>query len=109
MTYSVDLRERAVGYVRDGGLRSEASRLYKINRKTLYHWLSADDLMPKRCGPRRRKLDKAALAAHVRDNADALLRERAAHFGVSGVAIWKALQQLKISKKNDTVRGESFR
>jgi transposase len=103
MTYSLDMRERAVCYVRDGGLRSEACRLFGIDRKTLYGWLRAQDLAPKRCGPRRRKLDKAALAAHVRDHADALLRERAAHFGVSGVAIWKALRQLKISKKNDAL------
>jgi hypothetical protein len=109
MTYSIDLRERTVGFVRDGGLRSEACLLYKIDRKTLYHWLSAADLRPKCCGPRRRKLDKVALAAHVRDNADALLRERAAHFGVSGVALWKALRQRKISKKNDAVQGELLR
>jgi hypothetical protein len=44
-------------------------------------------------------LDKAALAAHVRDFPEALLRERAAHFGVTINAIWVALKKLAISKK----------
>lgn len=105
MTYSVDLRERAVTYVRSGGLRSEACRLYSIDRKTLYNWLGANDLHPRVCGPRQRKLDKAALAAHVRCHPDALLRERAAEFGVSSVAIFKALRRLHVTKKNDALRG----
>lgn len=100
MTYSLDLRERAVTYVRDGGLRSDACRVYDIDRKTLYHWLRAKDLAPQPCGPRQRKLDKAALVAHVRAHPDALLRERAAHFGVHVNAIWVALRAQDIRKKN---------
>ena len=109
MTYSLDLRERAVSYVRDGGSQAEAIRLFGIDRKTLYHWLGAKSLSPKACGPRRRKLDKAKLAAHVRAKPDALLRERAAEFGVSSVAIFKALRQLDIRKKNDALCGDTFR
>jgi hypothetical protein len=45
------------------------------------------------------------LVVHVRAHPDALLRERAAEFGVSSVAIFKALRQLDIRKKNDAVRG----
>lgn len=104
MTYSLDLRERAVGYVRSGGRQQEASRLFGVSTRTLYTWLRSDDLRPKACGPRRRKIDKDALRAHVRDYPDALLRERSAVFGVSEVAIFKALRQLGIVKKNDTLR-----
>lgn len=103
MTYSFDLRERAVNYVRGGGLRSEACRLYSIDRKTLYHWLGANSLHAKPCGPRQRKLDKAALAVHVQAHPDALLRERASAFGVSPVAIFKALRQMRMTKKNDAL------
>ena len=109
MTYSLDIRERAVGFVQAGGSQAEATRVFGIDRKTLYHWLRCKTLVPKVCGPRRRKLDKAKLAAHVRACPDALLRERAEHFGVRTNAIWVALRQMDIVKKNDAIRGESFR
>ena len=104
MTYSLDLRERAISFVKQGGSKSEAARVFGIKRQTLYNWLEAKDLAPKRCGSRRRKLDKAALAAHVRAYPDAILRERAAHFGVRINSIWVALGKLNISKKNDALR-----
>ena len=104
MSYSVDMRERAVSYVRSGGQAKEASRLYKVARSTLYRWLNATDLQPKPAKVRKRKLDKEDLRAHVRDNPDALLRERAKHFGVHINAIWVALRQMQIVKKNDTLR-----
>jgi transposase len=97
------LRERVVGYVRGGGSPTQAARLFQISRVTLYRWLGASDLRPKPAKERRRKLDKAALAAHVQDFPDALLRERAAHFGVRINSIWVALKKLKITKKNDQI------
>jgi transposase len=104
MSYSVDLRERVVNYVRNGGSPTEASRLFEVGRATLYRWLGAPDLHPKPAKERQRKLDKVALAAHVRDFPDALLRDRAAHFGVAINAIWVALKKLSITKKNHQVR-----
>lgn len=104
MTYSLDLRERAVSFVRSGGSQAEASHAFGVDRKTLYHWLRRQELSAKRCGPRRRKLDKASLAAHVREHPDALLRERAAHFGVHVNAVWVALRQMDMRKKNDALR-----
>lgn len=101
MTYSLDLRERAVQYVRDGGSQSEASRLFGVTTRTLYNWLHRDDLSPTIVTTRNRKLDKAALAAHVRTFPDALLRERAEHFNVHTNAIWVALGKMNIRKKND--------
>ena len=103
MTYSLDLRKRAISFVKQGGNKSDAARIFGINRQTLYNWLSTKDIQPKRCGPRRRKLDKVALAAHVRDYPDALLRERAEHFGVHVNAIWVALRRLDMRKKNDAL------
>ena len=104
MTYSLDLRERAVSFVRSGGSQADATRAFGVDRKTLYHWLRRQELSAKRCGPRRRKLDKVALAAHVRDYPDALLRERAEYFGVHVNAIWVALRILDMRKKNDALR-----
>jgi transposase len=99
MSYSVDLRERVVGYVRGGGSPTIAAELFQVGRTTLYRWLGSADLRPQPAKERRRKLDKVALAAHVRDFPDALLRERAAYFGVTINAIWIALKRLAITKK----------
>ena len=103
MTYSIDLRERAVSFVQSGGSQAEAAQIFGVTTRTLYGWMRRKELSPKRCGPRRRKLDKAALAAHVRAHPDALLRERAVAFGVSNVAIFKAIRQMQMTKKNDAL------
>ncbi len=104
MSYSVDLRERVVSFVRGGGSPTKAAQVFQVGRTTLYRWLNSPDLQPKPARERQRKLDKAALAEHVRNFPDALLKERAAHFGVHINAIWTALKKLKITKKNDEIR-----
>jgi transposase len=104
LSYSVDLRERVVSYVRGGGSRAQAAVLFQVGRTTIHRWLHAPDLHPRPALERRRKLDKSALAAHVREFPDALLKERAAHFGVHINAIWMALKKLKVTKKNDALR-----
>jgi len=58
MTYSIDLRETVMSFISDGGSKSEAVRLFKISRDTIYRWLNAEDLAPKKHGFRNRKLDK---------------------------------------------------
>ena len=104
MTYSLDLRERAVSYVRNGGRQKDACFLFKVGRTTLHRWLKAKSLRPSPAKTRYRKIDREALLAHVRSNPDALLRERAAKFNVSVPAISYILKQMKIVKKNDTLR-----
>lgn len=106
MSYSIDLRERAVEYVQKGGMRVEACRIFGIDRKTLYKWLKMEDLTPKgRSRFQRRKLDKEALLADVKAFPDKLLRERAAQFGVHINAVWVALKAIGVSKKNDALQG----
>ena len=104
MSYSIDLRKRVVEYVNDGGQKTEAVRLFKVSRKTIYNWLKRDDLSPTVRGPRKCRMDRADLAAHVQALPDALLRERAEHFGVSTNAVWEALQKMEIRKKNQSLR-----
>jgi excisionase family DNA binding protein len=99
MTYSFDLRERVVEFVRSGGSKAEAARRFGIHRDTVYDWLSRKNLAPTPSGPRHRKIDKRALARHVQEHPDALLRERAALFKVSVPALSIALRKLGIRKK----------
>lgn len=105
MTYSIDLRERVVAFCRSGGGKTEAARRFGVHRLTVYGWLGAKSLEPKKHGRRKRKLDRDLLQKHVDDFPDQTLKERAAAFGVAANAIWYALQQMKISnKKNFQIR-----
>ena len=101
MTYPLSFRKKVVSLVKSGRSRVDVSNFLGISVQTIYRWMHADDLAPKKHGPRHRKIDKAALRAHVRDFPDALLRERAAHFGVRISAIGYALKVMNIVKKND--------
>ena len=100
MTYSIDLRKRVVSFVESGGSKAEASHRFSVSRRTVHYWLKREDISPKQHGFRQRKLDKSCLKRHVDDYPDALLRERAAYFGVHTNAIWVALQAMNIRKKN---------
>lgn len=99
MTYSIDLRKSALSYINNGGSKVEASRLFGFSRNTLYRWLNADDLAPKKHGFRHRKLDKKALKKHVEEHPDMFLHERAQVFGVHTSSISRALKAMRIVKK----------
>ncbi len=49
MSYSVELRECAVGYVRGGGGLAEAAQRFRVGRTTLYRWPGSADLRPRPC------------------------------------------------------------
>lgn len=100
MTYSVDLRKKVVAFVRDGGSQREAARHFDISLWCVRAWLARKDLKPQQQGvSHQRKLDKEAVRAHVRDHPDAILRERAAYFGVHISSIGWALRRLKLTRK----------
>ncbi len=100
MTYSTDLRERVVAFVRGGGSKFEASRRFSVNRQTIYNWLNSNDLQPKTYERTKfRKLDWEALRRDVELHPDKLIRERAAEFSVYQNAVWYALQQMQLTHK----------
>lgn len=102
MTYSVDLRVKVVKYIREGGSKTDAVRIFGVSRPAIYSWLRAQDLQPQQKGvSRRRKLDWAALEADVKAHPDLMLRERARRFGVQHHAIWYALRQMEIRRKKN--------
>jgi len=108
MTYGVDLRERVVGFVRDGGSKSEAACRFGVSRWCVYDWLSRETLEPQKQGsPGPWKLCPAELKAHVEAYPDAYQHERALDLGVSDYAVWYGLKRLKMSrKKNASVSGK---
>ena len=100
MTYPSSLRRKVLTQIKDGMGKREAARLFKISPNTIYEWLKrGDDLLPRLAKKRHRKVDKEALAQHVRENPDALLRERAVVFKVSPEAIYYLMKTNKFVKK----------
>jgi len=107
MTYSLDLRKRVVGFVNEGGSKAEASRRFEVSLWCVNDWCKRDDLAPAPHPMRHRKLDKEALRRHVQQYPDALLRERAEHFGVYINAIWYSMRKMKLThKKSDALQRE---
>ena len=103
MAYSIDLRERVVNFVKNGGSKAQAARKYEVSRWCVYDWCKRSDLAPVKVKRRSRKLDWEALIKHVQEYPDALLRERA-FFGVNINAIRYALKQMEQTrKKNSTL------
>ena len=102
MTHSIDIRRRVVAFVKNGGSKAEAARRYEVSPSCVYNWLSRHDLKPKVHGRRNRKLDWEQLRLHVGAYPEALLRERAAHFGVRISSIEYAMKQMRISHKKNT-------
>ena len=105
MTYSIDLRQRVVGYVERGGSKAAAARVFNVSRGTIYNWFGRESLMPTKVARRNRKLDWQGLRADVLRHPDRLLRERAAIFGVRINAVWYAMQSMNIRhKKNSSLQ-----
>ena len=100
MAYGIDYRQRVMSFVKEGGSKLEAARLFKVHPDTIYEWLKrGEDLSPRPSMTRKRKLDKAALRRDVKERPDALLKERAAKYGVHESSMSRALRKLKIVKK----------
>ncbi len=102
MTYSIDLRKRVVEFVTDGGSKAEASRQYQVSLWCVNDWCKREDLTPQVQQGRKRKLDWPALSRHIQEYPDALIRERAQHFGVHNNAIWYASRQMKLTRKKNS-------
>jgi len=102
MTYQLSHRKAAISFIKNGGSKVEASRIFSVSRNTLYSWLKLDDLTPKPpLKMRHRKIDKEELKAHAEEYPDMFLHERAVIFKVHPSAISYALKSLNIVKKKN--------
>ncbi len=100
MTYQTPHRIAVLSFIEDGGSKVDAARIFKVSRETIYRWLALEDIAPKAPPKtRHRKIDKAALRAHVAAHSDMFLRERAAYFNVKMSSMSLALRKMGIVKK----------
>jgi transposase len=103
--YAIELRERVVKFVKDGGAKAEAARRFALGRRTVYRYLTAAQqgtLAPKTSWGHWRKLDPQKIHAQVKQHPDATLKELQRVFAVSHHAIWVRLRQLGFTLKKLT-------
>ena len=102
MTYSLDLRKKALKYLDKIGDRKKVAETFGITLRTLANWIRRmreNSLAPK---PRRSSpslIDSQKLQSFIREHPDAYLREIAKEFGSTLQAVFYACKRLKISLK----------
>jgi len=114
--YALDLRERVVQFIQQGGSKAEAARRFSLARSSVYRYLEAAQqgtLAPKKSWGHWRKLAPQKLQAHVQKHPSATLKELQAVFGVSHHALWVRLRQIgftlkKTHKISRTQRGAAL-
>jgi len=102
MVYSIDLRQKALNYIANGGTRLEASKIFGVTVPTLANWLSRQkqqDLAPKMNGSKPSKIDSEKLKKYIELYPDSYLREIAVEFNSTLQAIFYACKRLNITLK----------
>ena len=104
MSYSEDLRERVINFVRDGGSKTEAAKRFSVSRATIYIWLKLENLSPQKTGPKgHTKLQTEKLKELIIEKPDAYLDELAVELNVSAFTVAYGLQRLGIRRKKKHV------
>jgi len=102
MTYSLDLRKKALKYIENGGTWSSASQTFGVAVRTLAHWLrrkKQNNLPPKPRQTGSYEIDEERLKDFIAKNPDAYLREIAEEFKTTIPAIFYACRRSKITLK----------
>lgn len=103
MTYSYDLRKKALDYIEKGGSKVEASQIFGVTVQTLINWVKrkyAGKLMPSASREKKsQKLEAEKLKTYIEKHPDRYLREIAEEFGVTITAVFYACKRLKITLK----------
>ena len=101
--YSIDLRRRALSYVKEGHDIIEASELFNVDRTTLWRWhkrvvagqLEAYDNKTRRA----KKLDGEKMKEYIARCPDATLKEIGEHFGAAASSVYARIKSLGFTYK----------
>lgn len=103
MSYSKDMRERAIAYRSAGHTLEETREVFQVSVSTIREWekrlAETGTLDPTVTKRKHKKIDPEKLAKYVEEHQDAYLRELAEEFSCSDTAICKALDRLNITRK----------
>jgi transposase len=99
----MDYRKAAIEFKQAGNTFAQLKSVFKITPRTYYQWVEllekTGSLQYRNASERQGKIDVEKLKQAVEEKPDAYLRELAAKFGVSAVAIHKRLEKHKITYK----------
>ena len=103
MSYSVDLREKVIEYLKSGYTQREARDTFGISLSAINRWhvlyITTGDLSDKKPGRTPKKLPPDELRAYVSEHPDAYLQEIGDAFGCTDTAVMNALRKLGITRK----------
>jgi transposase len=114
MTYSHDLRTKALDYIEKGRSKVETSQVFGVTVQTLIGWCKRKrqgNLAPNTTKTRQpQKLETEKLKAYIEKHPDSYLREIAEEFKVTITAVFYACKRLKITlKKRRPFTGNEMR
>jgi transposase len=103
MSYSLDLRKRAITLVEEGVLpRGVIAKLLSITTQTLRNWLKRTELQASKTGAKTpRKLPIEKLQQVIDETSDATLSEYAELLGVTPQAVFYACKRNKLTRKKN--------
>lgn len=100
--YGIELRERVVDFINAGGTKVEATKRFKVARRTVYNYLAmaqSGNLAPKKSWGSWKKFDPQEVRAYVAKNPDATLWDIGRAFNGTDVGALAALRLLGITLK----------
>ncbi len=115
MTYSNDLRTKALDYIEKGGSKEEASQIFGITVRTLFNWIKrkkAGYLAPSKRKERTpHKIDSEKLKTYLEERPDAYLREISQFMGAPVTTVFYACKRLKfnLKKRHNSIENETRR
>lgn len=102
MTYSLDLRKKALEYLKKGNSKKVTALIFGVTARSLTNWEKRENegsLAPKKRKTGSYKFDEHALKEYIQKNPDAYLYEIGKHFNTTAQAIFYACKRLKITLK----------
>ncbi|MDN3504614.1 MAG: IS630 transposase-related protein [Rhabdochlamydiaceae bacterium] len=102
MTYSLDLRKKALEYLKKGNSKKATALTFGVTTRSLTNWEKKENegnLAPKKRKKGSYKFKDHVLIEYIQKNSDAYLHEISEHFKTTAQAIFYACKRLKITLK----------
>ena len=100
--YSLDLRQKVISFISQGGSKREAAKVFNIGEDTIYRWQrrhKLGDLNPKKRTNFQTKVPLETLCKYVEEHPDHTLQEIGQAVNLSASKVWKHLKKLGITRK----------